>query len=136
VSNNSGECSAPPFSGVVGSGRGCGVNVSSRSNRAGFTGTQRVLVSAVPSASVGGPASVLGGPGIEGWFSMGLAPAGQIHRRVAVAIGRMSTTTAEHAVSQRQLCVNGPAGWAQLTGGIPAIRDDHLAVPPLLLVAQ
>ena len=60
---NSGECSAPPFSGVVGSGRGCGVNVSSRVIRAGFTGTRRVLVSAVPSAGVGGPAPLLGGPG-------------------------------------------------------------------------
>lgn len=55
-----GECSTPPFSGVVGSGRGCGVNVGSRVIRAGFTGTRGVLVSAVPSAGVGGPASCLG----------------------------------------------------------------------------
>ena len=64
VSDISGECSAPPFSGVVGSGRWSGVNFGSRVFRAGFTNTQRVLVSAVPSASVGGPASLLGGPGI------------------------------------------------------------------------
>jgi len=44
------------------------VNVGSRFNRAGFTGTRGVLVSAVPSAGVGGPAPLLGGPGIEGWI--------------------------------------------------------------------
>ena len=42
-----GGCWAPPFSGVVSSGRGCSVNVGFRVNRAGFTST-RVLVSAVP----------------------------------------------------------------------------------------
>jgi hypothetical protein len=46
VLNNSVECWAPPFSGVVGSGRWCGVNVGSRVIRAGFTGTRGVLVSA------------------------------------------------------------------------------------------
>ena len=33
------ECLAPPFSGVVGSGRWCGVNVGSRVVQAGFTDT-------------------------------------------------------------------------------------------------
>lgn len=47
--------SPPPFSGVVGSRRGCSMNVSSRVNRAGFTGTRRVLVSAVSSAEYAGP---------------------------------------------------------------------------------
>ena len=59
------SCSTPPFSSVVGSGPGWGVNVGSRVIRAGFTGTRRVLVSAVPSAGVGGPAPLLGGPGVE-----------------------------------------------------------------------
>ena len=40
--------------------RRCGANVSFRVIRAGFTGTRRVLVSAVPSADIGGPASCLG----------------------------------------------------------------------------
>jgi hypothetical protein len=90
VSNNSIECSAPPFSGVVGSGRGCGVNVGSRVIRAGFTGTRGVLVSAVPSTGVGNPAAMLGGPGIEVEIVMLLAPAGEIHRGIQVAISGMS----------------------------------------------
>ena len=49
------------------------MNVDSRFNRAGFTGTQWVLISAVPSAGVGGPAFTLGGPGIEVMIVMGLA---------------------------------------------------------------
>ena len=56
--------SAPPFSGVVSSGRWFGVNVGSRVIRAGFTDTREVLVYPVPSAGVGGPAPLLGGPGI------------------------------------------------------------------------
>jgi hypothetical protein len=36
------------------------MNVGSRFYRAGFTGTRGVLVSAVPSAGIGGPASMLG----------------------------------------------------------------------------
>jgi hypothetical protein len=64
---------APPSSGVIGSGRWRGLNVSSRFIRAGFTSTHAVPVSAVPSAGIGDPASLLGGPGIE---VMLLAPAG------------------------------------------------------------
>ena len=55
------ECLAPPFSGVVGSGRWCGVNVGSRVVQAGFTDTRGVVVRAVLSAGVGalsGPAAV------------------------------------------------------------------------------
>jgi len=56
VSNNSVDCSTLPFSGIVGSRRWCGMDVGCRVNRAGFTGTRGVLISAVPSAGVGGPA--------------------------------------------------------------------------------
>ena len=59
------------------------MNVSSRVIRAGFTGTRWLLVSAVPSAGIGGPAPLLGGPGIE---VMLLAPSGQIDRGVEVAL--------------------------------------------------
>jgi len=114
VSNSFVECSTPPFSGVVGSGCGCGVNVGSRVNRAGFTGTRGVLVSAVPSAGVGGPAPMLGGPGIQGWIVVFLAPAGQVDRGVGVAINRMSAAAGEHAIGQRQVAANGTALGAQL----------------------
>src|SRR3984893_2847952 len=100
-SSKSAACAAPPFSGVVGSGRGCGVNVGSRVIRAGFTGTRGVLVSAVPSAGVGRPASLLGGPGIPGWIVVFLAPAGQVDRGVAVAVGGMSAIAGENPVGQR-----------------------------------
>jgi hypothetical protein len=83
------------------------MNVSSRVIRAGFTGTRGVLVSAVPSAGVGGPASVLGGPGIEGWILMGLGPAGQIHRGVPVTISRMPAPAGEHPIGKFQIAVNG-----------------------------
>ena len=43
---------------------------------------------------------------------MGLAPAGQIDRRVAVAVGRMPAATGEHAIGQCQIAANGPAFWA------------------------
>jgi hypothetical protein len=84
VSNSFHECSTPPFSGVVGSACGRGVNVSSRVNRAGFTGTRGVLVSAVPSAGVG------------------------------VAVNRMSAAAGEHAIGQRQVAANGTPVGAQL----------------------
>ena len=90
------------------------MNVSSRFIRAGFTGTRGVLVSAVPSASVGGPASVLGGPGIEGWIVMGLSAAGQIGCGVGVSVGGMSAAAGEHAIGQCQIAANGTALGAQL----------------------
>ena len=74
------------------------MNVSSRVIRAGFTGTRRVLVRAVPSAGIGGPASVLGGPGIVVMLMIGLAPAGQVHRGVAVAIGTISAAADEDPI--------------------------------------
>jgi len=84
------------------------VNVGSRVIRAGFTGTRWVLVSAVPSAGVGGPASLLGGPGIGVvLLMMVLAPASQVDRSVGVAVCAMSTITCEHPVSQGQIAVNG-----------------------------
>jgi hypothetical protein len=73
------------------------LNVSSRVIRAGFTGTRRVLVSAVPWAVVGGPAPLLGGPGIE---VMLLAPAGKVHRGVAIAVGGMSAHAGEYPIGQ------------------------------------
>jgi hypothetical protein len=73
------------------------VNLCSRFNRAGFTGTPRVLVSAVPSAGVGGPALLLGGPGI---VVMLLAPAGQVDRGVEVAISSVSARASEHPVCE------------------------------------
>jgi hypothetical protein len=106
VSNNSGECSAPPFSGVVSSDRGCGPNVGSRVIPAGFTGTCGVLVSAVPSAGVGGPAPLREGPGIRGWIVMGLSPTGQIRRGVTIAIGGMSTAANEDPIGECQIAVD------------------------------
>jgi len=64
VSSNSDKWSAPPLSGVIWSGRWCGMSVSSRFLRAGFTSTHGVLVGAVASAGVGGSAPLFGGPGI------------------------------------------------------------------------
>ena len=110
MSNNSGEYLAPPFSGVIGSRRWCGVNVSSRVIRAGYTSTRRVLVSAVPSAGIVDPAPLLGGPGFEAKIiMMDLAPAGQIHRRIGVAIRGMSTAADEHPISKRHIAADGPA---------------------------
>lgn len=105
--------SSPPFSGIVGSHSGRGMNVGSRVNRAGFTGTRRVLVSAVPSAGIGGPAPLLGGPGVWRGTVMSLAPAGQIHRRVGVAVGRMSALASKHSISQGQIAADGTAGRAE-----------------------
>lgn len=78
-------CSAPPFSGVVCSGRWCGVNVGSRVVQAGFTGTRGVLVRAVLSAGLGSPASCLGVRGSV-VVVVGLAPAGQVGRRVETSV--------------------------------------------------
>ena len=97
---------------IVGSGRWCGVNVGSRFIWAGFTGTRGVLVSAVPSAGVDGPASVLGGPGIVVLLMMSLAPSRQIDRGVTVPVGGMSATAGEHPIGERQGRVNSPAGRA------------------------
>jgi hypothetical protein len=113
VSDNCVECLAPPFSGVVDSGRWGGVNVGSRVIRAGFTGTRGVLVSAVPSAGVGNPASCFGVRGSVR-VVMGLAPAGQIGGRVKIAVGAMPTATGEYAVKQRQIMANSPTLRAEL----------------------
>ncbi len=67
---------------------------------------------------------------------MGLAPARQIHRRVEIAIGGISATTSEHAVSQRQVVVDGPACRAQLARWVPAVSSQYLAAAPRLFVAQ
>src|SRR6185369_7681634 len=75
VSSNSDKWSAPP----LWSGRWCGMSVSSRFLRAGFTSTHGVLVGAVASAGVGRSAPLFGGPGII--EVMLFAPAGEVHRR-------------------------------------------------------
>ena len=80
------------------------MNVGSRIIRAGFTNTS-VLVSAVPSAGIGGPASCLGVRGSMG-VVMGLAPAGQIRRRIRVAVGAMAATAGEHPIRQRHLAAD------------------------------
>ena len=85
------------------------MDVGSRVSRAGFTGTQWVLVSAVPSAGVGGPAFTLGGPGIEVMIVMGLAPVGEIHRCIEVAVSAMTAAAGEHPVREGQCGVDGPA---------------------------
>ena len=94
VSSNSDKWSAPPLSGVIWSGRWCGMSVSSRFLRAGFTSTHGVLVGAVASAGVGGSAPLFGGPGII--EVMLFAPAGEVHRRVAVAVRGMSRSNPVH----------------------------------------
>jgi len=53
--------SAPPFSGVVGSGRGCGVNVSYRVIRAGYTNTRRVCPPALRAGGAPRSARPVGG---------------------------------------------------------------------------
>jgi hypothetical protein len=67
---------------------------------------------------------------------MGLAPAGQIHRSVAVAIHAVSAGAGEHAVSQREVGAVGAALAAPLAGWVPAVGDDHLAIAPGLFVVQ
>ena len=109
------------------------MNVGSRVIRAGFTGTRGVLVSAVPSAGVGGPAPLLGGPGVE---VMLLAPAGDVHRGVAVPIGGIFAAAGEYPIGQPQTGVDGPALWAELAGGVPAVGDQDGAAAPSLFVAQ
>jgi hypothetical protein len=83
------------------------MNVGSRVIRAGFTNTM-VLVSAVPSADIGGPASCLGVRGSMGGV-IGLAPAGQIRRSVKIPVGGMPATTGEHPIRQRHRSVDYPA---------------------------
>src|SRR5258708_35298260 len=67
---------------------------------------------------------------------MGMAPAGQIDRRVRISIGGMSATTGEHPISQRHVAADRPAQRAEPAGRVPAIRYDELAASPGLLVAQ
>jgi hypothetical protein len=67
---------------------------------------------------------------------MGLAPAGEIHRGVAVAVHAMSAGAGEHAVSQGEVVADVAALAAELAGWIPAVGDDHLAIAPGLFVVQ
>jgi hypothetical protein len=112
------------------------VNVGSRFFRAGFTGTRGVLVSAVPSAGVGGPASVLGGPGIVCWILMGLSPAGEVDRGNVVAIGAMSAPAGEHPVGQRQIDIEGTARGTELARRIQPVGDNKFAAAPALFISQ
>jgi hypothetical protein len=73
------------------------VNVSSRFTPVGLTGPRGVLVSAVLSAGIGGPASVLRGPGIE---VMLFAPAGEVRGGVGVAVGEISAATGEQPIGK------------------------------------
>jgi hypothetical protein len=91
------------------------VTVGSRVFRDGFTGTPRVPVSAVPSAGVGSPASLLGGPGFEVTLVVDLAPASEIDRGVEVTVNGVSASTSEHPVGERQITVDFPALRADLT---------------------
>lgn len=119
----------------VGSSRGCGVNVGSRVIRAGFTSTRWVLASAVPSASVGNPASCLGVRGSM-LVVVGVAPTGEIRRGVEVAIHDMSATTCELPISQRKSRVSSRAHGAELARRVPAVRDHEQPTAPGLLIAQ
>jgi hypothetical protein len=93
------------------------VNFGSRFNRAGFTGTRRVLVSAVPSAGIVYPACMLAGPGLDVVILMSLAPAGEVDRGVEIAICAMPAGAGEHPIGERQVAVNDPTGRAELLDG-------------------
>jgi hypothetical protein len=67
---------------------------------------------------------------------MDLAPPGQIHRGVAVAVHAMPARAGEHAVSKGEVGADGAALPAPLAGWIPAVSDDHLTVAPGLSVVQ
>ena len=101
--------------------------------RAGFTSTYGVLVSAVPSSGIGGPAPLLGGPGIEVKL---LAPAGDVHRGAAVAVSGVSTGAIERAIGQCQIATDGTADRTDLARREPAIRDNQFAAAPGLFIAQ
>jgi hypothetical protein len=105
-------------------------------HRAGFTNTRGVLVSAVPSAGVGDPAPLLGGPGIEVMPVIVLTPAGQVRRGVAVAVSRVSAHTGEHPIGQCQVATDDPACRAEFARRVPAISYDEFSSAPGLLVAQ
>ena len=77
------------------------MNVGFRVFRAGFTNTQ-VVVRAVPSADLGGPASCLGVRGSVRVVVV-LAPTGQVCRRVEVTIQAMFVNADEHPISQAQI---------------------------------
>ena len=87
----------PPFSGVLCSGHGCGLNVGSHVFRGGFTDTSDVPVSAISSADIGDPASVLGGPGFE---MMSLRPSGKVGSGVTVTIVRIPAVADKHPITQ------------------------------------
>ena len=112
-------CPAPPFSGVFGSVRWCGVNVGSRIFRAGFTGTRRVLVSAVPSAGVGGPAPCLEVRGSGDGLVMGVSPTGPVSTAALVSpSGAVSAAAGELPIGQRQraVAVTAESGQSLLDG--------------------
>jgi hypothetical protein len=89
------------------------VTVGSRVFRAGFTGTRRLPVSAVPSAGVGGPASMLGGPGVEVTLVVVFAPASEIYRGVEVTVNGVSASASEHPVGKCELIVDFAAPLGQ-----------------------
>lgn len=64
---------------------------------------------------------------------MGLAPTGQVYRRVGVAVG-IPATAGEHAVGQYHIGVDDPTDRAQpgrrVDGGLTNITDETLACPP------
>ena len=67
---------------------------------------------------------------------MGLAPAGEIDRGVAVAIAGTPTAASEHPIGQVEIATDGTAGRAQPARRIPAFSDHDRAVTPGLFVAE
>jgi hypothetical protein len=85
-----------------------------------------VLVSAVPSAGVGGPASVLGGPGIDVLLLIYVRrPSGEIHRGIEISVGGISATAGELPVGEPQIVVDDTALRAQLARWVPAVGEDE-----------
>ena len=108
------------------------MNVGSRVVQAGFTDTRGVLVRAVLSAGVGGPASCLG---VRGSLVV-VAPSGQVDGRVEVTIEVMVVGAGERPLGQSQIGAAITADRAELAGGIPAVGLQYHTAAPELFVVQ
>jgi hypothetical protein len=64
------------------------------------------------------------------------APAGEVRRRVGVAVGGVSAAAGEQPVGKRQIASDGTALRAELARRVPTVSDHELASVPALFVAQ
>ena len=121
-------CSAPPFSGVFGSGRWRGCVTSVPASTGLVSPAHKGAVRAVPSAGIDDPAPLLGVRYLVRFGGSGFGPTGQVHRRIGVTVGGMPATAGEYAFDQRHIAVDRSAGRALPGRRLPPIAS--MSSPP------